>query len=63
MSAEIIKSVHPAYDQALLRAARGWIYEPAKKDGVPIPSEKTVEVSVAPSAPKTTGAADKSLPF
>jgi TonB family protein len=63
VSAEIIKSVHPAYDQALLRAARGWIYEPAKKDGVPIPSEKTVEVSVAPSAPKTNGAADKSLPF
>jgi len=47
-SAEIIKSVHPAYDQALLRAARGWVYEPAKKDGVAIPSEKTVEVAVAP---------------
>ena len=49
-SAEIVKSVHPAYDQQLLRAARGWLYEPARKDGVPIPSEKTVEVAVGPSA-------------
>jgi len=51
-NAEIIKSVHPAYDQSLLRAARGWLYEPAKKDGVAIPSEKTVEVAVAPPAPQ-----------
>jgi TonB family protein len=49
-SAEIVKSVHPAYDQSLLRAARGWLYEPARRDGVPIPSEKTVEVAVGPSA-------------
>ena len=49
-SAEIVKSVHPAYDQQLLRAARGWLYEPARKDGLPIPSEKTVEVAVGPSA-------------
>jgi TonB family protein len=64
-SAEIVKSVHPAYDQSLLRAARSWVYEPAKKDGVAIPSEKTVEVAVTPPAPRQgagTGA-DKSLPF
>jgi len=62
---EILKSVHPAYDQSLLRAAKTWLYEPAKKDGVAIPSEKTVEVAVAPAAPKPgAGAgADKSLPF
>jgi TonB family protein len=64
-SAEILKSVHPAYDQSLLRAAKSWLYEPAKKDGVAIPSEKTVEVAVTPPAPKPgAGAgADKSLPF
>lgn len=62
ISAEIVKSVHPAYDQSLLRAARGWLYEPAQKDGVPISSEKTVEVSVVPPA-KPGGSADKSLPF
>jgi TonB family protein len=63
VSAEILKSVHPAYDQALLHAAKGWLYEPAKKDGTPIASEKTVEVSVKPPAPKPGGVADKSLPF
>ena len=61
-SVEILKSVHPAYDQLLLRAARGWTYEPAKKDGTPIPSEKTVEVAVTPPQ-KQGAAADKSLPF
>ena len=63
VSAEIVKSVHPAYDQLLLRAAKGWSYEPAKKDGVPIASEKTVEVSVTPPAQKTGAGADKNLPF
>ena len=58
-----MKSVHPAYDQLLLRAAKGWSYEPAKKDGVPIASEKTVEVSVTPPAQKTGAGADKNLPF
>jgi len=61
--AEILKSVHPAYDQSLLRAARTWLYEPAKKDGVAIPSEKTVEVAVAPPPVRQGAGADKSLPF
>jgi TonB family protein len=61
-AAEILKSVHPAYDQLLLRSARAWLYEPAKKDGVPIPSEKTVEVAVTPPTKQGAGA-DKSLPF
>jgi len=61
-SAEILKSVHPAYDQSLLRAAKTWQYEPATKDGVAIPSEKTVEVAVTP--PQRQGAgADKSPLF
>lgn len=47
-AAEIVKSVHPAYDPLLLRAARSWLYEPARQDGVPIPSEKTVEVAIGP---------------
>jgi TonB family protein len=48
VSAEIIQSIHPAYDAVLLRAARGWLYEPARKDGVPIPMEKTIDVVVGP---------------
>lgn len=63
VNAEILKSVHPAYDQSLLRAAKEWSYQPATKDGVPIPSEKTVEVSVAPSSKTGAARGDKSQPF
>jgi TonB family protein len=62
VNAEILKSVHPAYDQSLLRAAKGWLYEPAKKDGAAIPSEKTVEVAVSPPSKQSAGA-DKSREF
>jgi hypothetical protein len=51
MSAEIVRSLHPAYDQLLLRAAREWLYHPGKRDGVDIASEKTVEVSLLPPKP------------
>jgi TonB family protein len=62
--AEMTKSVHPAYDQLVLRAARNWLYQPARKDGVPIPSEKTVQIAVTPApAGQAGGAADKSLPL
>jgi TonB family protein len=52
LSAEIVRSVHPAYDAVLLRAARGWLYEPGRKDGVPIPMEKTIDIVVNPPAGK-----------
>ena len=61
--AEMTKSVHPAYDQLVLRAARNWLYQPARKDGVPIPSEKTVQIAVTPAPTGQARAADKSLPF
>jgi TonB family protein len=61
--AEMVKSLHPAYDQAVLRAARAWLYKPALKDGAPIPSEKTVQIAVTPPSSGPTRAADKSLPF
>jgi TonB family protein len=60
VSAEMVRSVHPAYDLLLLRAARGWSYEPARKDGIPIASEKTVEVSVKPGSAGPGEWADKS---
>ena len=46
--AEIVDSVHPTYDSMLLRAARGWLYQPAKRDDVPIASELLVEVNLRP---------------
>jgi TonB family protein len=51
VSAEIVRSLHPAYDQLLLRAARDWLYHPGRRDGVDIASEKTVEVSLLPPKP------------
>ena len=62
-SAEMVKSLHPAYDQLVIRAARAWVYEPAKKDGTPIPSEKIVQISVTPPVTGQGRTADKSLPF
>jgi TonB family protein len=48
MTATMAKSVHPAYDRLLLAAAQEWLYEPARRDGVPVPSEHTVEVRLKP---------------
>jgi len=48
-SAEITRTVHPTYDQLLLRAARNWRYQPAMRDGKPVASELTVEVSLRPA--------------
>ena len=63
IDAEMTKSVHPAYDQLILRAARNWLYEPARKDGVPIPSEKTVQIAVTPPPSAQGRGVDKNLPF
>ncbi len=63
IDAEMTKSVHPAYDQLVLRAARNWLYQPARKDGVPISSEKIIQIAVTPARSGQTAAADKSLPF
>jgi TonB family protein len=44
----IDKSVHPAYDPLLLRAAQAWEYLPARRDGVAVPSEQVVHVQLKP---------------
>lgn len=48
-SAVMVRSVHRSYDALLLSAARGWLYKPATKDGVPVASEKTVQIELKPS--------------
>jgi TonB family protein len=47
-SAEIVRSVHPAYDHLLLQAARSWEYQPARSDGTPVASEQIVQVQLKP---------------
>ena len=46
--ADIVRASHPAYDALLLRAARGWMYEPARRNGVPVASELNVEINLTP---------------
>ena len=36
VGAEIAEPIHPLYDGLLLRAARDWQYEPARRNGQPV---------------------------
>ena len=45
-SATIERSIHSEYDRLLLASAQRWLYKPATREGVAIPSEKLVEVRV-----------------
>jgi tetratricopeptide (TPR) repeat protein len=45
-AAEIVEAIHPTYDQRLLSAAASWKYEPARRGGVPVPSERVVLVNL-----------------
>jgi hypothetical protein len=44
----LVRGVHPLYDAALLRAARTWLYEPAKRNDVPVSADLTIEVNLRP---------------
>ena len=46
--AELASPIHPAYDRQLLLAAKAWAYQPALRNGVPIASEKVIEVVLKP---------------
>jgi hypothetical protein len=48
--AELSPPIHPSYDRLLLHAAKSWAYQPALKNGMPIASEKTIEVVLNPSS-------------
>ena len=39
-SLTVTTSLTPAIDEAVMATVRGWIFTPAKKDGVPVPSEQ-----------------------
>jgi hypothetical protein len=47
-SVELVKSAFPTYDPVLLAAAKDWTYQPARRDGVAIASEKTLQVTLKP---------------
>ena len=47
-SAVVTKSIHPAYDKLLVRAARNWKFKPALRDGVPTSVSKTFTIQLRP---------------
>jgi TonB family protein len=47
-SAEIVKPSHPAYDVAVLQAAKKWVYRPATRGGQAVPSQKEIRVRLVP---------------
>jgi len=55
-SARITKSIHPSYDQQLLRAASTWTYRPATRDGVATQMVKLLAVHLDTRPACTRGA-------
>jgi len=51
LSATMPTGTRPAYDDALIRAAREWKFQPAQKQGRPVKYLKIIEIRLAPSAP------------
>jgi len=47
-SASIIKTSHPAYDAAVVRAATRWTYKPAMRGGQPVVAHKDIQVRLVP---------------
>lgn len=47
-SATIVDNSHPAYDAAVLRAAREWTYQPAIKGGESVSAQKDILIRLVP---------------
>ncbi len=47
-SAEVVRSVHPAYDEVLRQAAKSWTYYPGRVNGRAVPSERVITVVLKP---------------
>jgi tetratricopeptide (TPR) repeat protein len=48
LTATIVESIHPSYDQPLLDAAAKWRYKPGRRGAVPVESERLVAVRLKP---------------
>lgn len=47
-SAMMVEPVNPQFDRLTLAAAKGWQYQPAKVDGVPVKFLKRIQLSIVP---------------
>lgn len=48
VAATILKTTHPLYDAAVMRAAKEWTYKPATRGGRPISSQKNIQIRLVP---------------
>jgi hypothetical protein len=48
-SATMIAPINPQYDRLALNAAKSWLYQPAKVDGVPVKFLKRIQVNLVPT--------------
>jgi len=46
--AELSPGIHPVYDRLLLQATKAWQYQPAQRNGLPVASEKLIEILLKP---------------
>ncbi len=49
-SAKVISSIHPVYDAMVLSATKGWHYDPATADGVPVKYRKRIKITITQSS-------------
>jgi TonB family protein len=47
-SVAVVEASHPAYDAAVLQAAKSWAYRPATRGGKPVASEHDIEIRLRP---------------
>jgi TonB family protein len=47
--ATLVDSIHPTYNRELLKAAKNWRYQPARRDGVPVKYALTMEIVLHPN--------------
>jgi TonB family protein len=62
--ARMLKGSHPAYDMAVLRQAKRWLYKPAMRGGQPVASEREIEIRLRPqptSEPRAGGSSSGSI--
>ena len=45
----MLSPLDPAYDRAVVAAARTWQYEPAKVAGQPVKYQKRVQITLVPN--------------
>jgi len=47
----LAEPIWPAYDAALVQAARKWRYQPGRKDGKPVKFKRVLDINVDPKMP------------